>query len=80
MHVRGDTIKCSIVSGQVTVNGEIRFEGKSKSSAPQPRVVHNVGADANAAVTVDGSLKLTMVCESLSTNGITFGGDDDDGF
>jgi len=77
--VHGDTVKCSIVSGHVTNNGEIRFEGKSKSSAPQPRVVHGVEADATAAVTVDGSLKLTMVCESLSTNGITFGGDDDDG-
>ena len=80
LHVHGDTFKCNIVNGPVTINGEIRFKGKCNSSAaPQPSVVQSVGTDATAAVTVDGSLKHTMVCESLSTNGITFGGDDDDG-
>jgi hypothetical protein len=81
--VHGNTLNCNIVNGHVTVNGEIRFKGKGKSkssAAPQPTAVHNVGTGATAAVTVDGSLKSTMVCESLITNGITFsGGDDDDG-
>jgi hypothetical protein len=81
--VHGNTLNCNIVNGPVTVNGEILFKGKSKSkskssAAPQPKAVHNVGTGATAAVTVDGSLKSSMVCESLSTKGITFGGGDDD--
>jgi hypothetical protein len=72
--VHGDIFKCNIVNGHVTVNGEIRFKGKSNSSAaPQPTAVHNVGTGATAAVTVDGPMKHTLVCQSLSTKGITFG-------
>lgn len=76
--MRGDTIKCSIVNGHVTNNGEILFKGKSKSS-PQAKVVHNnVGGETNATVMVDGALKQCMIAGSLSTNGITFAEDDDD--
>jgi hypothetical protein len=77
LHVHGDAFKCNIVNGHVTNNGEIRFKGKINSSAaPQPRAVHNVGTGTTAAVTVDGSLNLTLVCGSMSTNGIVFGDDD----
>jgi len=68
------------VTGPVINHGEIRFVGKSKASAQQPKVIPNVGSETGtgAAVTVAGSMKLTMVCESLVTNGISFGEDSDD--
>lgn len=79
LYVHGDSIKCNIVNGPVTNHGEIRFVGKAKkNSAQPPAIIPNVGAETGAAVTVAGSMKLTMVCESLATNGITFGDDDDD--
>ncbi|KAK4451579.1 hypothetical protein QBC34DRAFT_377989 [Podospora aff. communis PSN243] len=78
LYVHGDSIKCNIVNGPVINNGDIRFVGKTKASTQPPKVLPNIGAETGAAVTVAGSMKLTMVCESLTTNGITFGEDDDE--
>ena len=42
-----------------------------------PKIMSVGGADAAAAVTIAGSVNRSIICESLGTNGIVFGDDDD---
>ncbi|KAK5661438.1 hypothetical protein OQA88_11339 [Cercophora sp. LCS_1] len=79
LHVQGDSIKCNIANGPVIVRKEVRFVGKTKTYSEPPRVVAvSLEKGPDATVTIAGSMRMTVVCESLETEGLLFGDEDDD--